>query len=98
MKAMDGFWAEIDRQLEELRTARTVEDVMRVLAGDEAAEVGFFAGGGGDGSVYEALMEAGWSTAWWEAGYFWAARCPDNRGGITYVEGDIIRGVQKPGD
>lgn len=94
---MDEFWAEIDRQLAQLRTAKTVEDVMRVLAnGDENAQQGFFGGSGGDGSVYEALMDAGWRVAWWDAGYFWAARCPDNRGGITYVEGDIIRGIQKP--
>src|SRR5205809_196464 len=63
---------------------------------DTSAGDAFFAGSGGDGSAYSSLDKAGWSTAWWEAGYYWAMRAPDGRSGITYVEGDIYDGVQKP--
>jgi hypothetical protein len=93
---MDSFWAAIDAQLAQLEQAKTADDVLRILANGQGPDRGFFGGSGGDGSVYEALSEAGWSVAWFEAGYYWAMRQPDNRGGITYVEGDIMRGVQKP--
>jgi hypothetical protein len=96
--SLDGFWAAIDHQLEQLRTATTVDEVIGILGGKHPDSSGdaFFAGGGGDGSVYESLREAGWEVAWFDAGYYWAMRTPDGRDGITYVEGDIMRGVRKP--
>lgn len=94
--ARDPFWAAIEAQLEELKTAVTAEDVIRILGGAEGASAGdaFFAGGGGDGRVDESLEEAGWSYVWREAHYYWAMRAP-NGGGITYVEGDIYPKIQK---
>lgn len=94
---MDDFWATIDAQLAELGRAQTVDDVIRVLGGAEGASSGdaFFAGSGGDGSVEGALSNAGWTHVWREAHYYWAMRAP-NGDGITYVEGDIYRGIQRP--
>jgi hypothetical protein len=96
--SLDAFWQEIDAQLAQLCTAQTAQEVITILGGKHPDSSGdaFFGGSGGDGSVYESLMAAGWSVAWWEAGYYWAARQPDGHDGITYVEGDIMRGVQKP--
>lgn len=93
---MDKFWEAIDMQLAELRTAASADDVVRILGGKASASSGdaFFAGSGGDGSVEEALHAAGWVHAWREAHYHWAMRAP-NGDGITYVEGDIYRGVRK---
>jgi hypothetical protein len=92
--ATDGFWAAIDAQLEALTTAANADDVVRILGGSENASSGdaFFGGSGGDGSVEDALEEAGWSHVWRKASYYWAMRSP--RGdGITYVEGDVYRGI-----
>lgn len=96
---LDGFWAAVDAQLRDLTTARSAADVLRILAtsgnpyGDPSitSAPAFFAGSGGDGSVYEALTEAGWSPLWWKAGYHWAMRAPDGSE-ITYIEGDVYEG------
>lgn len=92
---MDGFWAQIDAQLEELKQAKTADDVIRILGGADQASAGeaFFAGSGGDGRVEDSLETAGWTFAWREAHYYWAMHAP-NGDGITYVEGDIYRGIQ----
>jgi hypothetical protein len=107
VSGLDGFWAAVDAQLAELRQARTAGDVLRILAparnpynalpghdGTTSAP-GFFAGGGGDGTVLEALIAAGWRLAWAEASYHYAMTAPDDQSGITYVEGDIY---PNPGD
>jgi hypothetical protein len=96
----DTFWATIDKQLEEASTAATAEDVLRIFAtagnpyGDPhiSGAPGFFAGGGGDGSLRNALANAGWRTVWAEASYHWAMRAPDGTG-ITYIEGDLYPGT-----
>lgn len=94
--ALAGFWAAVDRQLKELETAATADDVVRILGGSEQASSGdaFFAGSGGDGSVEDALDKAGWTHVWRRAPYYWAMKSPSGDG-ITYVEGDIYRGIQK---
>lgn len=92
----------MDQQVAELRSARSADDVLRVLShernpygpGVANNAHGFFAGSGGDQSVYEALNEAGWTTLWFEASYHFAMRAPDGSA-ITYVEGDIFRGGQR---
>jgi hypothetical protein len=90
---MNGFWDDIARQLGELTSARTADDVLRILPGGESSAEGFFAGSGGDDTVMEALQEAGWSVTWATASYYWVMRAP-NGDKITYVEGDIFRGDQ----
>lgn len=94
--SLDAFWAAIDAQLEALKGAKTAADVIRILGGrhpDASNADAFFAGSGGDGSVYESLAEAGWSNVWFEAGYYWVMRAPDGTA-ITYVEGDVFVGNQ----
>lgn len=94
---MIGFWAVIERQLKELAGARSADDVIRILAsernpyGGTTVADGFFAGGGGDESVYEVLIETGWKVVWFEADYHYCLKAPDGSM-ITYVEGDIYRG------
>lgn len=103
---MPGSWDEISGQLRSLESAKSADEVIAVLTDAEAsptvwAEYGtssgdaFFAGSGGDDSVEEALEEAGWRHVWREASYYWAMRAPDGSG-VTYVEGDVYRGVQQP--
>jgi hypothetical protein len=93
------FWRVIEDQLTELRTARTAADVLRILAtadnpyGDPhiSSSPAFFAGGGGDGSVMEALTVAGWTVTWAEASYHYEITAPDGSV-LTYCEGDIFPG------
>ena len=95
---MDAFWAAIDAQLELLKAAKSADDVITILGGkqvDVATGDAFFAGSGGDGSIAGALTGAGWSVVWMEADYHWCMRAPDGSE-ITYVEGDIYRGNQRP--
>jgi hypothetical protein len=82
------FWAKIEAQLEQLKTAKTADDVLRILPGRSPGE-GFFEGGGGDDGVDESLYEAGWQYVWSEANYYWCMKSPDGTSFITYVEGDI---------
>jgi hypothetical protein len=94
----DNFWGVIKAQVEELRTAKGADDVLRILSKERDPygpdhETGgcdaFFAGGGGDDTVHESLVDAGWRTIWYEAWYYWAMRAPDGTV-ITYIEGDIF--------
>lgn len=93
---LDSFWAIIDAQLQALRTAKGVDDVMSVLSTEgRHADAGFFGGSGGDEGVDEALLTAGWSYLWCEASYHWAMRAPDGTV-LTYIEGDVLRHNQPP--
>jgi hypothetical protein len=87
---MREFWDNINTQLAELRTARTADDVIRILDPPSSGDA-FFAGSGGGDTVEEALGEAGWQVTWSEAHYYYVMRAP-NGDMITYVEGDVYRG------
>ncbi|MDF2990284.1 MAG: hypothetical protein K0S37_798 [Microbacterium sp.] len=53
----------------------------------------FFAGSGGDRSLWSALHAAGWRRSWALApSYHWAAQHPNTGERITYVEGDVYPG------
>lgn len=100
--SLDGFWAAVDQQLTELKSATSADDVLRILSpernpygADSCSADGFFAGSGGDDSVWGSLIEAGWTLVWAEASYHYVMRAPDGSA-ITYVEGDIYRGNQRP--
>ncbi|MEW1547549.1 hypothetical protein [Streptomyces tsukubensis] len=96
-----NFQAAIRQQLEELESAKSADDVMRILGPDRnpygpewdgmASDAeGFFAGGDGTDVRY-ALIDAGWSQMWAKAPYHYAMRAPDGSW-ATYIEGDIYRG------
>ncbi len=95
---MSDFWAAVEQQCTELRTAKTADDVLRILSPernpdgrDSASGQGFFAGSGGDTSLEEVLDEAGWRHVWRKADYYWVMQGPTGDV-ITYVEGDVYRG------
>ncbi|MFB7836000.1 hypothetical protein [Streptomyces sp. NPDC056056] len=87
---LDTFWAAIAEQLQELRTAKTADDVLRILPSDGDAP-GFFAGSGGDDTVSDVLHTAGWKQVWAESSIYYTMRAPDGSM-ITYIEGDIFPG------
>jgi hypothetical protein len=88
----DNFWKSIATQLTLLKAAHTAQDVVTILNayGPPSSGDAFFAGSGGDGTVWDSLYEAGWTLIWSEASYYWAMRAPDGSK-ITYVEGDIYK-------
>lgn len=93
----DHFWKHIDTQLEELRTARSAADVVRICPATPGMSSGdgFFAGGGGDVLPDEPLREAGWTYVWEEAPFYWAMYSPAGDF-IEYVEGDIYAHTTAP--
>ena len=89
---MNDFWAHIDSQISQLRTAKTADEVLAICPPTTVADgAGFFAGSGGDATVLDALREAGWTVVDWRATYYWCAQAPDGSL-ITYVEGDLYQG------
>ncbi|MER5883065.1 hypothetical protein ABT160_04480 [Streptomyces sp. NPDC001941] len=95
------FWTVVNAQLEELKSARSAEDVVRILSkernpyGQESiAADGFFAGSGGEFTLREALEEAGWKLLWSRAWFWYAMESPDGSV-ITYIEGDIYIGNRR---
>ena len=93
--SLDPFWAAIDHQIERLTHATTVDQVLEIcpqIPGTSSGD-GFFAGGGGDASVLDALHDAGWETVQIRAWYYWCMRAPTGEL-LSYVEGDLYRGNQ----
>lgn len=97
----DTFWTAVREQLAELRAAATADDVIRILSHErnpygsvEGAGDGYFAGSGGDDTVWDALDDAGWSQVWSQAAYFYVMQAPDGSK-VTYIEGDIYRGDKR---
>lgn len=96
MSALDDYWNNYDRCLDRILAGVTVEELIRTCNEhfDKSVADAFFPGGG-DRDMAGTLMEAGWSMVWCRADYYFAAR--DREGNtITYVEGDIYRGTQRP--
>ncbi|MGW1783882.1 hypothetical protein ACWCQQ_32920 [Streptomyces sp. NPDC002143] len=91
MDFLDMFWAMIAEQLQELRSAKNADDVLRILASEGSTAPRFFGGSGGDETVSAALHTAGWATVWAESSLYYTMRAPDGSV-LTYVEGDIFRG------
>lgn len=98
MSILDTFWDAYDAGAAELEGVQTVDAVIAICGKHFGKSSGdaFFPGGSGDVELLEVLVEAGWTPVWVEADYYFAVRQPDGQDGLTYVEGDISRGVQKP--
>jgi hypothetical protein len=92
---LDAFWDAIDAQLAQAQSAGSAADVLAIFGSPGHNSPGFFGGSGGDESLDAVLLGAGWSYAWSKASYHWAMRAPDGSG-ITYVEGDIYEGIERP--
>lgn len=98
---MDEFWSAIDAQLDRIIRDKpsTVEGVLLVLGRrrDASGQLsGFFAGSGGDRSLFGALLAAGWRLEWSVASYFYAVRHPASGDRLTYIEGDVLEGDHRP--
>jgi hypothetical protein len=98
MSNLTDFWTAYEQCCNELVGVQTVDEVMRICKGHFGAssEEAFFPGGCGDQELLPILLDAGWNPAWTQASYFFAIRQPDSREGLTYIEGDLARGIQKP--
>jgi hypothetical protein len=92
------IWDMVNAQVDELKSAKSADDVMRILSRERNGQwhagsgEGFFAGSGGDRSVLGALYAAGWQMAWSESPIYYVLRAP-NGDLITYCEGDVDRGA-----
>lgn len=104
MTIPSSFWELVRAQLDEVRReAKTADDVLRIMSSernpygsdwDGQAGDGFFAGSGGDDTLWGALVEAGWTVVWSESNIYWVAQAP-NGDKVTYIEGDIYRGDKR---
>lgn len=71
------------------------QDVNRNGARSFGPGQAFFAGSGGDDTVFDALLDAGWMVTKFIADYHYTAIHPTTRGALSYTEGDLeeITGV-----
>lgn len=94
--SLDQFWQTYEEGCEELVGVQTVDKVIEICKGRWGRSSGeaFFPGGSGDIELLSILIEAGWSPVWVEAYYYFAIRDPQGDG-LTYIEGDIERGIQE---
>lgn len=101
---MRDFWKAIDASLDTIETDKsdTFDKVRDALNTPEAREYGavtwskdsaFFGGSGGDRSLMLALVAAGWRVIWSESSYFYVARHTVTGETLTYIEGDVQRGI-----
>lgn len=54
----------------------------------------FFAGSGGDATLFGALLDAGWRVTAYDADYFYVLAHELTGEVLTYIEGDVERGNQ----
>lgn len=103
-----GFWGQIDHQLDRLCNTSTFDEVRQILldpAYDQiqndihlngqrgfATDSAFFAGSGGEESLQESLLDAGWSIVVAKAPYHYVMRHRSTGETLTYIEGDVERG------
>lgn len=95
---IDKYWRDQTDAMDKIvAEGRTVEDVIAILNEYfEPSSGDAFFPGGGDEEVLSTLMQTpGWTFPWIQASYYFAAR-DANGDGLTYVEGDVSRGVQRP--
>lgn len=93
---MDRYWREYAECLDRVASCSTVQAVFDVLTEFYAPSSGVaFHPGGADRDLLGTLTGAGWIVAWIEAPYLYALRQPDRQDGLTYVEGDLYRGVAR---
>ena len=88
--AWDGYWANVESQIKQMRSARSAADVIRILGPESASSGDAFFDGDGD-EMEDALMDAGWRTYRYEAPYYWVMKAPDGSF-ISYTEGDVSKG------
>lgn len=98
---MDRFWEEVDRVLDRIERSKPesfdgVKAILDTMDARGDVDSAFFAGSGGDRSLYVSLDVAGWTPAWAQASYFYAMRHPESGEVLTYIEGDVQRGNNKP--
>ena len=98
MTQLDDFWNAYEKGCEELAWVQTVDEVMRICKAHfgSSSEEAFFPGGSGDVELLSILEEAGWRPVWTKAYYYFTIRQPDGKEGLTYIEGDLARGIRKP--
>lgn len=90
--AVDDFWAAVGAQLDLIETERphTFAAVATILGSSE--DHAFFAGSGGDRTLFASLRIAGWALVWAEASYHYVAQHIISGEFLTYVEGDVYPG------
>lgn len=102
-----SFWTSIDKALETIindqaNTFDAVRDILHTHGDpeypqpctiDKRADHAFFAGSGGDKPLRTALHGARWVTVWSEAGYYYVMMNRSTGEFLTYIEGDVMRGV-----
>ncbi|MCY1718533.1 hypothetical protein OVA26_16475 [Microbacterium sp. SL62] len=77
--------------LQDERYAEVIAEITRNGPTHQGDDATFFAGSGGDASLLEALLEAGWEMRAYSATCHYALRSPDGET-LTYCEGDVLRG------
>lgn len=95
MSALDGYWAAYDATLARVRAERpsTFAELKAILDefhhGALAAGDAFFPSQSADEELWEALVDAGWSIEFGEAGYVYEASFPATGARFEFVEGDL---------
>ncbi|MEC4763786.1 hypothetical protein VT930_11795 [Mycobacterium sherrisii] len=97
MSQLDEFWEHYEQCCTELAGVQTVDEVIDICHKHFGKSSGdaFFPGGSGDVEILSVLCDAGWRPVFVEAYYFFAIRQPDGKDGLTYIEGDIAKGIQR---
>lgn len=97
MSALDGYWAAYGETLHRVRRDRpsTFAELKAILdrfhhgALADSAASAFFPSQSADDELWEALVDAGWSIEFGEAGYVYEAHHPVTGARFEFVEGDL---------
>jgi len=93
----DAYWRMYDEALDRVAECSTVQAVIDALNDyyPPSSGVAFFPGGA-DRDLLGTLTDAGWHVVWAQANYYYALRQPDGGAGFTFIEGDLLEGVERP--
>jgi hypothetical protein len=99
-----NFWKDIDLTLDRIESEKPQTfDALKMILDDFATfqpayfshssgeNISFFAGSGGDKTLADSLIGAGWKYSYAKADYDYALRNAENTEFLRYLEGDVIR-------
>lgn len=92
MTTMTSFWSHLTHQTTTMRHAHSVSEVLQTFRGtDHPSDAGDGFYDGDAGTLWGALVGAGWTPSWSTDAHCWCLIAPTGEP-LTFIDGELYRG------